>query len=37
MTFDSAWEGIADGISDRQVPALEQAAIRIPSPTIIAP
>jgi hypothetical protein len=29
MTFD-AWERIADGISDRQVVALEQAVIRIP-------
>ena len=33
MTVDRAWEGIAEGISDRQVLALEQAAIRIPSTT----
>jgi acetylornithine deacetylase len=30
---DSAWPAIANGISDRQVLALEQAAIRIPSST----
>jgi hypothetical protein len=31
MTIDNAWGTIADHISDRQVLALEQAAIRIPS------
>ena len=33
MTSGSAWRSIADGISDAQVLALEQAAIRIPSTT----
>jgi acetylornithine deacetylase len=33
MTSDSSWGRIADRISDRQVLALEQAAIRIPSTT----
>ena len=33
MSFDTAWERITGGISDRQVLALEQAAIRIPSTT----
>jgi acetylornithine deacetylase len=33
MTVDHTWDSIAEGISDRQVLALEQAAIRIPSTT----
>jgi len=33
MTVDRTWERIAEGIGDRQVLALEQAAIRIPSTT----
>ena len=33
MTSGSVWRSIADGISDAQVLALEQAAIRIPSTT----
>jgi acetylornithine deacetylase len=33
MTIDNDWGAIADHISDRQVLALEQAAIRIPSTT----
>jgi acetylornithine deacetylase len=34
MTFDSVWEKIAGGITEQQVLALEQAAIRIPSTTM---
>ena len=33
MSADRDWARIAEGISDRQVLALEQAAIRIPSST----
>ena len=33
MTVDRAWASIGDRISDRQVLALEQSAIRIPSTT----
>jgi hypothetical protein len=33
MTVDRAWANIADRISDPQVLALEQSAIRIPSTT----
>src|SRR5438128_10237896 len=33
MTVDRTWERIAERISDRQVLALEQATIRIPSTT----
>jgi acetylornithine deacetylase len=33
VSFDGNWQKIAAGISDRQVLALEQAAIRIPSTT----
>src|SRR4030095_5662241 len=33
MIVDRAWASIADRISDRQVLALEQSAIRIPSTT----
>ena len=33
MTVDRAWASIADRIGDRQVLALEQSAIRIPSTT----
>jgi hypothetical protein len=36
MTVDRAWASIADRISDRQVLALEQSAIRIPSTTFAA-
>lgn len=34
MTFEGAWGKIANGITDQQVLALEQAAIRIPSTTL---
>jgi acetylornithine deacetylase len=34
MTFDSVWGKIAGGITEQQVLALEQAAIRIPSTTM---
>ncbi len=33
MSSDSDWAGIVERITDRQVLALEQAAIRIPSTT----
>ena len=33
MSVDGHWANIAAGITDRQVLALEQAAIRIPSTT----
>src|SRR5262245_26888379 len=34
MTTDSTWQKIADGVTDGQVLALEQAAIRTPSTTM---
>jgi acetylornithine deacetylase len=34
MNLDSAWPTIADGVTERQVLTLEQAAIRIPSTTM---
>ena len=34
MATDTAWQKVSDGITDRQVLALEQAAIRTPSTTM---